>query len=186
MKKLWIVLGCVLLTAGCSGESSTKEKQKQEAAPVAKTEKADDIRDVSFVAVGDNLIHGAIFHYNAKGDGTYDFKDIYEHTNRYTRKADIAYINQETICGGTELGLSHYPSFNGPYEVLDAVADAGFDWMAASSNHTLDAGVQGILNQLAYMKKHHPDIKVTGSHATKEESEQLQVITRKDLSLIHI
>ena len=57
----------------------------------------DDIRDVSFVAVGDNLIHGAIFYYNAKGDGTYDFKDIYEHTNRYTRKADITYINQETI-----------------------------------------------------------------------------------------
>ncbi|MCB6603341.1 CapA family protein, partial [Erysipelatoclostridium ramosum] len=71
MKKLWIVLGCVLLIAGCSGESSAKEKQKQEAAPVVKTEKADDIRDVSFVAVGDNLIHGAIFHYNAKGDGTY-------------------------------------------------------------------------------------------------------------------
>ena len=66
MKKLWIVLGCVLLIAGCSGESSAKEKQKQEAAPVVKTEKADDIRDVSFVAVGDNLIHGAIFHYNAK------------------------------------------------------------------------------------------------------------------------
>ena len=75
--------------------------------------------------------------------------------------------------------MSHYPSFNGPYEVLDAVADAGFDWMAASSNHTLDAGVQGILNQLAYMKEHHPDIRVTGSHATREESEQLQVITRE-------
>ena len=180
MKKFWIVLGCMLLAAGCSGERGKKEtEQEKDAAPVVKTEEKDDIRDVSFVAVGDNLIHGAIFYYNAKGDGTYDFKDIYEHTNRYTRKADIAYINQETICGGTELGLSHYPSFNGPYEVLDAVADAGFDWMAASSNHTLDAGVQGILNQLAYMKEHHPDIRVTGSHATKEESEQLQVITRE-------
>ena len=144
-----------------------KQSRKRTQPPVVKSEEKDDIRDVSFVAVGDNLIHGAIFYYNAKGDGTYDFKDIYEHTNRYTRKADIAYINQETICGGTELGLSHYPSFNGPYEVLDAVADAGFDWMAASSNHTLDAGVQGILNQLAYMKEHHPDIRVTGSHATR-------------------
>ncbi|MCR0325919.1 CapA family protein [[Clostridium] innocuum] len=181
MRKAWIILGCLLLTGGCSAKEVSKQNKTEKETPVAKSEVADDIRDVSFVAVGDNLIHGAIFYYNAKEDGTYDFKEIYEHTNSYTRKADIAYINQETICGGTELGLSHYPSFNGPYEVLDAVADAGFDWMAASSNHTLDAGTQGILNQLEYMKKHHPDIKVTGSHATKEESEQLQVITRNDV-----
>ena len=152
MRKAWIILGCLLLTGGCSAKEVSKQNKTEKETPVAKSEVADDIRDVSFVAVGDNLIHGAIFYYNAKEDGTYDFKDIYEHTNSYTRKADIAYINQETICGGTELGLSHYPSFNGPYEVLDAVADAGFDWMAASSNHTLDAGTQGFLYQLEFMK----------------------------------
>lgn len=60
MKKLWIVLGCVLLVTGCSGKSGTKEtKQEKAADPVVKTEEKDDIRDVSFVAVGDNLIHGA-------------------------------------------------------------------------------------------------------------------------------
>ena len=31
--------------------------------------------------------------------------------------------------------LSHYPVFNGPTEILDAVHSAGFDWMALSSNH---------------------------------------------------
>ena len=99
MKKFWIVLGCMLLVAGCSGESGKKEtKQEKDAAPVVKSEEKDDIRDVSFVAVGDNLIHGAIFYYNAKGDGTYDFKDIYEHTNRYTRKADIAYKIGRASC----------------------------------------------------------------------------------------
>ena len=68
MKKFWIVLGCMLLVAGCSGESGKKEtKQEKDAAPVVKSEEKDDIRDVSFVAVGDNLIHGAIFYYNAKG-----------------------------------------------------------------------------------------------------------------------
>lgn len=58
MKKFWIVLGCMLLAAGCSGESGKKEtEQEKDAAPVVKTEEKDDIRDVSFVAVGDNLIN---------------------------------------------------------------------------------------------------------------------------------
>lgn len=176
MKKVWIAFSSLLLLMGCTVKEENIDDKK--VTEVEETEKKDDIRDVSFVAVGDNLIHGAIYYYNAVGDGTYDFKDIYEHTNSYTREADIAYINQETICGGTELGLSHYPSFNSPYEVLDAVADAGFDWMAASSNHTMDAGIQGIENQLTYMHKHYPDITVTGSHLTKEDAEQPQVINK--------
>lgn len=177
MKRLWSILCCALLLCACTAQEKTEQPKPQAKKTVA--QKADEIVDVSFAAVGDNLIHGAIWYYNQKSDGTYDFKDIYEHTNPYTRNVDIAYINQETICGGTELGLSHYPSFNGPYEVLDAVADAGFDWMAASSNHTMDAGVQGILNQLQYMKKHYPKIKITGSHASEEDAQRLQVIERK-------
>lgn len=172
MKKLLIAIMSIFLLVGC--QSSNEEQQGN----VDKKPVKEDIRDVSFLAVGDNLIHGAIFHYNQQADGSYEFRHIYEPTNKYTRKADIAYINQETICGGTELGLSHYPSFNGPYEILDAVADAGFDWIAASSNHTMDAGIQGILNQLNYLNKNYPDIKVTGSHVSKEKSEEVQVIER--------
>lgn len=170
MRKMLSVLCVLLLITGCS-----KQEDKQTPAP-EKVE--DDIREVSFVAVGDNLIHGAIFSSYPTNDGGYDYRSIYEPTNYLTREADIAYINQETICGGTELGLSHYPSFNGPYEILDAVADAGFDWIAASSNHTLDAGTQGILNQLSYLNQKYPEITVTGSHASKEEALKTQVIEK--------
>ena len=112
MKRLWSILCCALLLCACTAQEKTEQPKPQAKKTVA--QKADEIVDVSFAAVGDNLIHGAIWYYNQKSDGTYDFKDIYEHTNPYTRNVDIAYINQETICGGTELGLSHYPSFNGP------------------------------------------------------------------------
>lgn len=176
MKKLLCSCMVLFLLCACSGVGS-KDKEKEQT-PVKKNEK-DEIVDVTFSAVGDNLIHGAIYYYNNDGNGHYEFKDIYEHTNYLTQNADISYINQETICGGTELGLSHYPSFNGPYEILDAVNSAGFNWMAASSNHTMDAGTQGILNQLNYMKTNYPHITITGSHATKEDSKKLQVIEKK-------
>ncbi|MEG1475898.1 MAG: CapA family protein [Longicatena sp.] len=176
MKKLiGIFIGLVLL----SGCSLIKEEMQAPVTKEAVAQEKDDIEEISFSAVGDNLIHGAIYYYNDKGNGHYDFKDIYEHTNYLTQASDIAYINQETICGGTQLGLSTYPSFNGPYEVLDAISSAGFDWMAASSNHTMDAGTQGIINQLTYMKQHYPDIKITGSHANQEDASTLQYIERK-------
>ncbi len=142
MKKVWIAFSSLLLLMGCTVKEENIDDKK--VTEVEETEKKDDIRDVSFVAVGDNLIHGAIYYYNAVGDGTYDFTYMYEATNYLTQDADISYLNQETICGGRELGLSHYPSFNGPYEVLDGAASAGFNWMATSSNHSMDAGVQGI------------------------------------------
>lgn len=176
MKKAIGICMCFLLLIGCSTTTHKQEVPKEkETSSVQK----DDIVEVTFSAVGDNLIHGAIYHYNSIGDGKYNFDDIYQNTNYLTQNADISYINQETICGGVELGLSHYPSFNGPYEVLDAVANAGFDWMAASSNHTLDAGVQGILNQLNYIKTNYPEMLVTGSHATQEDAKKLQIIERK-------
>ena len=36
---------------------------------------------------------------------------------------DLAYYNQETILGGTELGLSSYPRFTSPYEFGDNMVD---------------------------------------------------------------
>lgn len=175
MRKLLGAGLALILLCGCSGNLNEEEQKKEP----EKTVEKDDIVEVSFSAVGDNLIHNTIYMYNSIGDGKYDFKDIYEHTNYLTQDADISYINQETMCGGSELGLSSYPSFNSPYEILDAVNSAGFNWIAASSNHSMDAGEQGILNQLKYVKNHFPDMSVTGSHASKEDSEKLQVIEKK-------
>lgn len=180
MKKLLGIGMALLLLCGCGADTIEEEKKTKEPSKEnSKTEEKDEFIDVTFSAVGDNLIHGAIYYYNNDGNGNYNFNDIYQNTNYLTQDADISYINQETICGGTELGLSTYPSFNGPYEVLDAVHNAGFDWMAASSNHTMDAGIQGILNQTNYVKSKYPEMIITGSHATKEEANTPQVIEKK-------
>lgn len=175
MKKLWMIVCCLLLV-GCS--ASEKETPKKE--PVKKEEVKEEKVTVSFLAVGDNLIHNTVYMAGDNGDGTYNFDRYYEHTNKLTQNVDIAYINQETICGGTELGLSNYPAFNGPYEILDAVHNAGFDWIAAASNHSFDRGEQGIVNEMNYLRK-YKDMIITGIHDTKENAEKLQVIERNGL-----
>lgn len=173
MKKILVLTLSLLLFSGCSTTKQDKNIEEQ-----AKNSSKDDIAEVSFSAVGYNLIHNSIYMYNAIGNDKYNFNDIYEHTNYLTQDADISYINQETICGGVELGLSSYPSFNGPVEVLDGVNSAGFNWIAANSNHTIDAGEQGIINQINHVKNNYSDTIITGSHRSQEEADQSQVIEK--------
>lgn len=175
MKK-GILFICCFLLIGCVASDKKEEKKK------TKKEVEEKILEVSFLATGDNLIHSSIYDSALQADGTYDFNDIYTNTNDLVQSADIAYINQETICGGSELGLSNYPSFNGPYEVLDAVVNSGYDWISTSSNHSFDRGEAGILNEHEYLRKYE-DIYVTGTHTSQEEADTLQVIERNGLKV---
>lgn len=168
MKKLLAGIALVLVLAGCSkGEVEKRELQIDSRAGSKPVE-------ISFSAVGDNLIHDFIYMNNQTPDGSYNFNSMYEPTRYLTEDADVSYINLETICGGEELGLSGYPSFNGPTEVLDAVNNAGFNWLAAASNHSMDRGEPGIVNQLTYLEQNYPDTMVTGSRKAPQD-EKLKV-----------
>ncbi|MGM0214439.1 CapA family protein [Enterococcus sp. AZ109] len=167
MKKWLAGIALVLVLAGCSGNNEAEEGTSKAS---NKAEESDSQPvEISFSAVGDNLIHDYIYEKNQNADGTYNFDYMYEPTRYLTSDADISYINLETICGGEELGLSGYPSFNGPTEILDAVNNAGFNWLAAASNHTMDRGEAGIVNQLTYLEKNYPDTMVTGSQKSAKE-----------------
>ena len=56
--------------------------------------------------VGDALLHGAVYTDAKQADGTYDFSSMLENVAPIFGNCDLAYYNQETILGGTELGLS--------------------------------------------------------------------------------
>ena len=111
------------------------------------TEESEKTYTASMITAGDNLIHSSLYkdaNKNANYDG-YDFKPMYELIKPIVEPYDIAYYNQETILGGTELGLSDYPTFNSPQEVGDAMIDAGFNLVSLATNHTIDSGEKAIL-----------------------------------------
>lgn len=174
MKKIGVLLCCLCLVA-CSA-TLTKEE------PVVKEQKKDEFVDISFAAVGDNLLHGAVYYWQQQAGQGYNFNSIYETTNYITQNVDVAYINQETPVGGEALGFASYPSFNGPSEFLDAIASAGFDWINFATNHSMDAGEQGILNEIAYLSK-YPEIKYTGIHADEKDLNNYRVIERKGVKI---
>jgi poly-gamma-glutamate synthesis protein (capsule biosynthesis protein) len=138
MKKLILVLFLIVLSA-CTVAEVTDVVQVQ----------PNTVSEVSFVAVGDNLIHDAIYE-AAYTDNQYDFKPFYQALKPLIKQHDLAFINQETMLGGVELGLSSYPSFNSPVEVGDAIIDAGFNLISIANNHTLDRGERAIVKTIDY------------------------------------
>lgn len=139
MKKFKFLLA-VFLLVGCSA-------QKTETL-ICKFEKPRQIA-VSFSGVGDNLIHSTVYQDAQIEDGSYDFKAMYEDVASDMKASDIAFINQETILGGTELGLSGYPSFNSPQEIAQNLKDSGFNLVNLATNHSLDRYERGIRNELS-------------------------------------
>ena len=130
----------------------------------------------SMVMVGDALIHGTVYgtaHRYANYNG-YDFKPMLEHIKERVKDYDLAYYNQETILGGTELGLSTYPLFNSPYEVGDAFIDAGFNLVSLATNHTIDKGEKGVLNSRNYWNQ-QANVLAAGSYSSFEERDKVVI-----------
>ena len=176
---LYLLAILVVLSVGSSIVSGAvyfmrpkQETVKQETETKIEPKEEKGSSSFTFAGVGDNLIHQAIFSQYEMGVTDYDFKEDYALMKPYIEPADLSFINQETICAGEEFGLSNYPQFNGPTQILDAVANTGFDWLAASSNHSLDKGSDALLAELNYLHENYPDISVTGAYRSEEESNQ--------------
>ena len=174
MKK-WYLL-CLLACVGCAVVKAPVIDDK----PLPVIPKDDIV--LSFAAVGDNLIHGAVYHDARIAANTYDFTPMYEPVKEDIAKADIAFINQETILGGKAMGLSHYPLFNSPEEVAQAISTLGFDLVNHASNHSLDKGEKGILNAIATWRQ-YPDIVMNGIHDSSEAQQTIPLLKRNNVTI---
>lgn len=126
---------------------------------------------IQIVMVGDMLMHGRVMESGLKEDGTYNFDHLFVNIKDTIENADLALVNQETILGGTELGLSGYPAFNSPYELGDSLVDAGFDVILHATNHTLDKGKTGVQNCMNFWDTNYPDIAYLGINKSQEEQD---------------
>ena len=132
--------------------------------------------EASLIAVGDYLIHSSVYkdaNRLANGDG-YDFKPMISYIKEIVSNYDIAYYNQETILGGSELGLSDYPTFNSPYEAGDAMLDAGFNLVSLATNHTMDSGKKAVENSCKYWQSKE-NVLTAGSYCSEEEKNKINI-----------
>ena len=148
-----------------------------------KNENKEETYKVSMVMVGDNLIHSSIYNEanrNANYDG-YDFKPMITMIKDKVKGYDLAYYNQETILGGSEIGLSDYPTFHSQYEAGDAMLDAGFNIVSLATNHTIDRGEKAVLNSCEYWET-KSDVLTAGSYCSEEDRNEVKVMEKNNIT----
>ena len=181
---LWLSL--VLFTANITpqykafADNEVGNEVKNETAKEAKQKSKEN--ELDLVMAGDVLLHTRLAYWSENGKGGYDFNPIFKLIKPIIKKADLAIVNQETILGGKELGVSGYPTFNGPYELGDAIANAGFDVVLQSNNHSLDRGKQGIYNCLNFWKK-YPKIKTVGINTSEAQKKKLCIYKKNGIKV---
>lgn len=129
---------------------------------------------INLMMAGDNLINDKLYNSAKKGDGSYDFRSMYSYIKDIVKNYDLAYYNQETILGGSEIGVSSYPAFNSPYEVGDATIDAGFNLVSLATNHTLDRGEKAIINSLNYWNN-KSNVLTSGSYLSNNDRNKINI-----------
>ena len=176
-----LVCGCVKPQKSIS-ESSTADKGTEKTTEAASTQPTEEKfvpTEIDLIAVGDVLLHDNVSNSGKMEDGTYNYDHLFKNVKEDVKAADIAMVNQEVIRGGTELGLSGYPTFNGAFEVGDALYEAGFNVILHATNHTLDKGKKGVLNCMNYWKTTHPDVAVLGINESEEAQENSIYVYKK-------
>ena len=160
-------------------EKNTSKKNIQ-ITELKNEEKEEEEKRLSLVMVGDSLIHEAVYNRAKQSDGTYDFTSMFTEVKPLVEPYDLAFYNQESILGGKEIGLSHYPRFNSPYEVGDAFIDMGFNLISLANNHTLDRGVEAINNSLNYWSS--KDVYTAGSYASFEQRDNIKIFEKNGIT----
>jgi len=155
----------------CYSNPETAEKSPATPPPVT-------INTLTLVATGDNLFHETIIDSSLK-NGVYDFTPVYSEIKNIIEKADLAFINQETVMGGASFGYSGYPAFNTPQSLAKTIAETGFDIVNQANNHAMDMGQKGLIATLDLWDTIE-GITVIGARKTGDSA---RIITKNNISL---
>lgn len=149
---------------------------------------------LSLVMAGDALLHTPVYTDAQKVDSstgaiTYNFAKMFAPIAPLIARYDLAFYNQETILGGTELGLSSYPSFNSPQEFGDTMLSLGFKLISLANNHTLDKGERGVRAMLAYWHTKEAEsiarampITIAGSYTSQEDRDKPRIYEKNGIT----
>lgn len=171
-----LFLFLVLLTIVCS--ILILKKDKNESIPPKEKEPEEVIelpkeKRMSLVAVGDALIHGAVYMDAHTTGNNYDFSSMFTYIEPIIKDYDLKYYNQETIIGGKNLGISHYPQFNSPDEIGLDLVKIGFNMVSLATNHSMDKREAGILYSVDFWR--NTGIIMSGQSDSFEDRDNIRV-----------
>ena len=166
MRRIW-AFTLTLLLVGCASEEPEVEVVEEEST-------------VTIRSVGDILVHSDVYT-AARTDAGFDFSRMFEPVREYMQGADITTANMEVPVAGEEFGLSGYPQFNAPPEIIDALSGAGVDIVNNATNHSMDRGGGGVVASTGNMRER--GMLYTGSYASEQDKSTPRIIEANGITV---
>lgn len=116
-------------------------------------------RTATILMGGDLLWHNTVWHSAAEdhartGAGTrYDFDPMFATLRPYVESADLALCHEEVPFAAPGEPLRSYPVFAAPHQIAAWIGSMGWDACTTASNHSMDAGVDGIVETADLLEK---------------------------------
>lgn len=143
-----------------------------------------NVTTASLCVAGDNIIYQGIYATSYDpGSHAFDFSGVYAHIADYIAGFDLAALTQETVLVQDASRASSYPQFATPSALAQALVQAGFDLIAAATNHVCDQGAQTVLDELAYLAEEAPSLAVAGLHGEADAVCEPARVKAGDVSL---
>ncbi|MDG2114006.1 MAG: CapA family protein, partial [Actinomycetota bacterium] len=121
--------------------------QMPSTAPTTTTTTTTTPRSATIALTGDIITHLALGREGRRNaydtEAEYDFEPLFAQIAPTISSADLAICHLESplAFGGR---FSPFPRFNGPFELAEAIAGAGFDGCSTASNHAYDQLADGV------------------------------------------
>lgn len=140
------------------------------------------LRSARFRAVGDLMFHDAQLKIARQPDAMYDFHPQFALIAKTLGNADYTIANLETTIGRfRDIPYSGFPRFNAPETLLDAIRDAGVDFLTLANNHILDRFFEGLVTTVDNVEAKGFDF--GGANRTPEEKARPVVVTVNGISV---
>ena len=172
-KALWLVT--MLLVVSMALFTGSTEANPTMIPAMAVPEEPVRLRTAHIRAVGDLMMHKKQLEIAKQKDGSYDFHPQYEMIAGALGDADYTIANLETTVGKYKnMAYSGFPMFNAPESYLDAVKDAGVDFLTLANNHMLDRYFDGMTHTVELVDQWGFDH--GGAYRTPEEQDAPVVV----------
>lgn len=139
--------------------------------------------EITIAAIGDILIHDRVYNDAREGE-LFNFDPMLNNLPSELKKPDLLLANQETIVAGESIGLSGYPTFNSPHEIVDSLKKAGIDIVSTANNHALDRGVEAQKLSISYLNQ--IGLPHVGTYLTKEEQDKLVILEKNGIKVAYL
>jgi poly-gamma-glutamate capsule biosynthesis protein CapA/YwtB (metallophosphatase superfamily) len=167
------------------GESTTTPAPTPTPAPTTTPSPVTASGTVRVIATGEFIAHDVTNARAKKADGTYDYLQFIKNLQTPFATADVRVCDQDGPSGGDALGISGYPTYNAPTQLVTDLATLGCNVVNLATNHMNDKGQAAIDATLAAWDK-TTGISVNGANRTAEEQQKQRVFTAKGVKFAHL